>query len=370
MAINLARTAASQKLNKIAEKSIEEVNSKVVKDIPLDLIDPHPDNLKIYSMEGIDSLMVSIEKNGFIGAIDVYSKPDGRYLIYSGHRRYAAMKALGRTTIPCLVYKLEDTYTINRKLIEANINTRILSPLEKAKQLAYFEKNLLDSGFTGSINKEMEETFGISFSTITRLKSITKLIDEIQAWASSPKFPYGAFADASTLPKKSQYRLYELIRDELERFPDAELTSNLVVQMLAQVKREIEKEALKKELQKAVPEPEPVYEEEPVAEIDTSNDEIIYIDDDTESEEVDPDDDMPAMMTSKKIDIPGHIQSTPYGDAAESRQDDRMDAEQDLLHFINGMESILIKDNISLSSSGKDIATSRLKNIIKKIESM
>ena len=152
MAINLARTAASQKLNKIAEKSIEEVNSKVVKDIPLDLIDPHPDNLKIYSMEGIDSLMVSIEKNGFIGAIDVYSKPDGRYLIYSGHRRYAAMKALGRTTIPCLVYKLEDTYTINRKLIEANINTRILSPLEKAKQLAYFEKNLLDSGFTGSIN--------------------------------------------------------------------------------------------------------------------------------------------------------------------------------------------------------------------------
>ena len=140
--------------------------------------------------------------------------------------------------------------------------------------------------------------------------------------------------------------------------------------MLAQVKREIEKEALKKELQKAVPEPEPVYEEEPVAEIDTSNDEIIYIDDDTESEEVDPDDDMPAMMTSKKIDIPGRIQSTPYGDAAESRQDDRMDAEQDLLHFINGMESILIKDNMSLSSSGKDIATSRLKNIIKKIESM
>lgn len=246
MALNLQKTASAKKIDQIAAKGIEEANSKVVKDIPIDLIDPHPDNQKIYSLSGIEALMTSIEKNGFMGAIEVYAKPDGRYLIYSGHRRYTAMKQLERKTIPCLVYAMEDSYVISRKLVESNINTRVLSPIEQARQIDYYEQILNDSGYTGSISDELQRTFGMGERKIRRLRSLTKLTEQFQEWAQSPTFPYDAFYEASSFNSTWQSKLYKLIKNDLDHFPDMELSSSLVSQKIGIIKREIDREQMAK----------------------------------------------------------------------------------------------------------------------------
>ena len=376
MAINLSKTAASKKLEQIAEKSVEEVNAKVVKDIPLELIDVHPDNSKLYSMEGIDSLKSSIEKIGFIGAIDVYKKPDGRYLICSGHRRYTAMKQLGRPTIPCLVYPMEDMYSINRKLVEANINTRVLSPIEKARQIVYMENNLMESGFTGSISKEIQEMFGISGSTIRRLKALTTLNEKFQEWAASPTFPIDDFYDAATLSAVWQERLYTLIEEELKRYPDAELSGSLVRQMVTKVKKEIVSEKQKKDLEKqrqallqeAALQP-PVKEQE----IHISHEEeevIIPIEKPApkppvvEYEDI-SEDEIPPIIHEESEEI-----NLVYDNDQEVIAEAPQNYDDDMLFYLDKLEHLIGTENFQLSSDMKKEASKKLEAFIKQIHDL
>lgn len=377
MAIDLSRTAASHKIEKIALKTVEEANSKVVKDIPLDLIDPHPDNGKLYSMKGIESLMSSIEKDGFIGAIEVYSKSDGRYLIYSGHRRYAAMKALGRSTIPCLIYPMEDTYTINRKLVAANINTRVLSPLEIARQLQYYEQNLQESGFSGSIKKELEETFGYSSSKIFRYRSTLKLSPLFEEWALDVKFPYDTYAGVASLPQKWQERVYELLSQEIKKDPDAWRSKAIVNLALSKVKDEIEQENQKDQPGKApVPQKESSLVNETKNEISMDDSMESFMDDDmpdNTSETVNTEEKAAAPVTKpKSAAINTEPQdSHPTKNLSEEPTSRRTDnSEQNINDYLNKMEYELIKGNLHLSDSSKQTLTEKLEAILQIIRNL
>ena len=371
MAINLSKTAASKKLEQIAEKSVEEANAKVVKDIPLDLIDVHPDNSKLYSMDGIDALKTSIEKIGFIGAIDVYKKPDGRYLICSGHRRYTAMKQLGRATIPCLVYPMEDMFTINRKLVEANINTRVLSPIERARQIVYMENNLEESGFTGSIAKEIQEMFGISSSTIRRLKSLTTLNEKFQEWASSPTFPIDDFYDASNLSAVWQERLYTLISEELKRFPDSELSGSLVRQMIAKVKKEMVNEKLKKEQEKQRQALAQEVITQPVKEREIH---ISQEEDETEIT-IEKHSSMPDVRyeSVEKEEIPPLIreENNDINLVYDDEEDETIENyDDDMLFYLEKMENLICTENFQLSSEIQKEASQKLESFLVQIRSL
>ncbi len=223
MAIDITRNKNSlQKLDDISLKGVEEMNSKVIKDIPLNLIDPNPDNARIFTMTDINGLASSIESTGFVGAIDVYQMDDGRYQILSGHRRYEAVKQLGWDTIPCIVSTLESPDVVMKKLIESNINTRVLSPLELARSLEYYEKALREESFQGSINKELSRIFGISKSKVDGLKSILKMSKSFQQMAESPDFPIAAFMKAYSFPRDKQERLIELIKQHIDSFEEEE----------------------------------------------------------------------------------------------------------------------------------------------------
>lgn len=248
MAINIEKTKIQNQMKTITSKGVEESNNKVIKDIPLNMIDPHPDNKEIYSLTDIESLVRSIEDIGFMGSIEVYLKPDGRYQISAGHRRYEAMKILKKKTIPCIVNKLEDDYTVRKKLIESNINTRVVSPIELSRSILYYERILNESGYPGSVNKELSKVFNISESKISKLKSLNKLTTELQDMAYSLNFPYEAFSEAVSFTKEQQFRLFNLIKEHFKKFPEAELTTILVSQFIQQVKSEIklEKERLER----------------------------------------------------------------------------------------------------------------------------
>ena len=75
--------------------------SKVV-DIPVEQIEPYPNNAKIHDGRQIDKIKESIVQFGFRGSLLVTQKDD-KYEIVCGHGRYYALKDLGRKMIPCEV---------------------------------------------------------------------------------------------------------------------------------------------------------------------------------------------------------------------------------------------------------------------------
>lgn len=225
-------------------------NNIEVKNISLDLIDPNPMNKDIFVVSDIAGLMNSIREHGFMGAIEVYLKPDGRYQISAGHRRYNAMKLLGEKTIPCIVKDLEDESTVAMKLIESNINTRVLSPMELSKAIIAYERALNEEGYSGSVNNKLMHVFNISETKLLKLRSIAKLTDSLQEYAYKVNFPYEAFYDATYFSQDRQKELYELLVDHFKQFPDTELTANLVTQYIQRIKSEIRIEKEKNEREK------------------------------------------------------------------------------------------------------------------------
>lgn len=146
-----------------------------LKDIQIDLIDPNPENPRMYfRQEELDNLLVSIKRYGVQVPISVYQ--DGhRFIIIDGERRWRTCKKLNLQTIPAIIQKkpseLEnllmmfnihslreqwDLFTISNKL------TKIITLLE------------------GSLNRrpneiELSEYTGLTRSTIRRCKLLIEL---------------------------------------------------------------------------------------------------------------------------------------------------------------------------------------------------
>lgn len=267
MAVDMKKTKSMQKIQSISEKGVSEANNKLIKEIPLDLIDPHPMNSVIYTTEGIDGLCHSIESSGFFGAIDVYQKEDGRYMISSGHRRYLAMKKLGKKTIPALISKMEPDDVVLRKLIEANQNTRTPSPMEKAMEIVSYEDALRDGGYKGKVDKKLCEVFNMSTGKLYKIKSIAKLTEELKKYAYNLTFPYEAFSEAVHFSKEQQIKLASMIESHFRLYPDAELSNILAKQFIEQIKTEAKIEKERKEREKYLKQAREMIKEESTLEI-------------------------------------------------------------------------------------------------------
>ncbi len=187
-------------------------------DIKLDQIDPNPENSQLFNMENIEHLANIIKEEGFTTPIEVYKKKDGRYEISSGHRRYEAMKYLGKKTIPCLVFSgFSSDSQKERKLLSSNIAFRRLSPLEFAKAIKCYKQILTKENYKGVKRAKVAEYFNITESNVHRYECLLNLIPELQEFCKRPSFPYSSLRKASTLTKQEQLTLYkELIRIEAE----------------------------------------------------------------------------------------------------------------------------------------------------------
>lgn len=190
-----------------------------LKEIELSQIDPNPGNAQLFNMTNIEHLANIIKEEGFTTPIEVFLKDDGRYEITSGHRRYEAMKLLGRKVIPCCITeKYESDTKRDRKLLSSNIATRKLSPYEMATAIAFYESILKKEKYKGNTRIKVAEYFGISESNVYRYKCILNLIPELQEFCKKPQFPYSSLRAAANLTPEEQKDLYdELLRLEAER---------------------------------------------------------------------------------------------------------------------------------------------------------
>jgi ParB/RepB/Spo0J family partition protein len=81
---------------------MEDKKNKLM-EIQISLIDPNPDNPRVYfRQEELDNLLISIKKYGVQVPISVY-KDKNRYVIIDGERRWRTCRKLNMPTIPAII---------------------------------------------------------------------------------------------------------------------------------------------------------------------------------------------------------------------------------------------------------------------------
>lgn len=243
------KSKSSSMINTVMKKADNTEMDGKKRSIPLDMIDLNKDNEHIFGYTDIDFLAMTIEENGFNGAIEVWAKKDGRYEISSGHRRYLAMKKLGKKEIPCIVYENVPDDIKAKKLILSNIHNRDLTPLRKARAIQYYSDHVLkDSKKYGSgFNKrdELKKEFNISDGQLQNYLSLLKLIPEFQEYTDRNGFPYTNFLKICKLDESMQKELYHTLISVAED-GDISTLSGVIINQYVQ-KMLIDKENQEKE---------------------------------------------------------------------------------------------------------------------------
>lgn len=192
--------------------------------IPIAELRPNGGNF--YDTSNFEDLADSIELNGLLEPLCVFRRGQGtgHYVIFSGHRRYKALRLLYEksgfekwTEVPCIVYP--DPHDANREtvmLIHANSTGRILSNWEKAQQARRLKEALVamregGAELPGRIRDLVAEEMQMSASKLARLEAIGNNLTEVRfakAWREGRLNESVAY-ELSKLPKARQKEAWD-----------------------------------------------------------------------------------------------------------------------------------------------------------------
>ena len=192
--------------------------------IPITELRPNGGNF--YDTSNFEDLADSIELNGLLEPLCVFRRGQGTgsYVIFSGHRRYKALRLLYEksgfekwTEVPCIVYP--DPHDANREtvmLIHANSTGRVLSNWEKAQQARRLKEALVamregGAELPGRIRDLVAEEMQMSASKLARLEAIGNNLTEVRfakAWREGRLNESVAY-ELSKLPKERQKEAWD-----------------------------------------------------------------------------------------------------------------------------------------------------------------
>lgn len=214
--------------------------SYISKELPVELIDDNPDNKTIYDMDKINELINAINEDGFTDPIGVYDMENGRYEIFSGHKRFYAEKQRNESTIGCLVFqKPANDVERARRLIRSNILNRDTKPLTRARELNYYYENvIIPENKQGQKLLHLAEAFGMSIGQVSKHLALLDLIPELQELANNPNISFSSFSTASKLSEEQQKLLYEMILYKKDENGDFHVTRDEIISFIKQIKED------------------------------------------------------------------------------------------------------------------------------------
>jgi ParB family chromosome partitioning protein len=147
-------------------------------EIDLDQLSPSPVQVRApfdpRNREDDAGLVASIRQDGVIQPLLVVLSPQGGpYRVVDGHRRWAAARAAGLSTVPCIVLTLDEVEAAFRTGV-SNLQRRDLTPLEEGQQ--YVE--LMRIG--GLSARELAQRLGKPPRTVQRRVALTSLPSRVQ----------------------------------------------------------------------------------------------------------------------------------------------------------------------------------------------
>lgn len=139
--------------------------------VPLTKIKPHPKNPRL-ELTGIDDLAANIQAQGLLEHL-VLAPPTGSsaaYTLIAGHRRLAAAKAAGLTTVPATLREDLDTPAKQLAAILSENTQRVdLTPIEEADAFTQL------IAFPGMTQKKAAEVTGRSTTFVKQRVALAKL---------------------------------------------------------------------------------------------------------------------------------------------------------------------------------------------------
>lgn len=201
-------------------------NSDTPRITMLPITELRPNGGNFYDTSNFEDLADSIELNGLLEPLCVFRRGQGTgsYVIFSGHRRYKALRLLYEKSgferwaeVPCIVYP--DPHDANREtvmLIHANSTGRVLSNWEKAEQALRLKKALVamregGAELPGRIRDLVAEEMQMSASKLARLEAIGNNLTEVRfakAWREGRLNESVAY-ELSKLPKERQKEAWD-----------------------------------------------------------------------------------------------------------------------------------------------------------------
>ncbi len=204
-------------------KEMIDTSSRVVKRIPLDLIDDFPGHpFSVKDDTDMELLIDSIKQTGVITPIEVREKDGGRYELISGHRRRRASTLAGLSDIPAIIEDLTDEEATIR-MVDANLQREKILPSEKAfaykMKLEAIKRQGKRSDLTSTqvVSKlrsgdAVGKDNGDSREQVRRYIRLTSLIPYFLDMLDNGKLPFTVAVELSYIPEDKQLMLSELIK--------------------------------------------------------------------------------------------------------------------------------------------------------------
>jgi len=141
--------------------------------LPVDRVDPNPRQpRRAIDAEALAALTRSIAADGVVQPVVVRERPDGRYELIAGERRWRAAMAAGLTTVPAVVRNAPDRDALLLAIVE-NVVREDLNAVEVARGYA-----ALADGY-GLTVLEIAERVGRSRSAVSNVLRLLELPDEV-----------------------------------------------------------------------------------------------------------------------------------------------------------------------------------------------
>lgn len=148
-------------------------------EIKVGLIDFAEDNVfgKNDTDEKVQELAKMIDLAGLINPLGVVKQENGRYRLFSGEKRFKAVRFLNWETVPCRVFEGDTPNMVQLKLFIAN-SEREYTAAEKLeiyeKLRAHLEKMKAEREFTGNISRAMEDLMQLSDRQVRKYRQMSE----------------------------------------------------------------------------------------------------------------------------------------------------------------------------------------------------
>ncbi|SMB96724.1 chromosome partitioning protein, ParB family [Thermanaeromonas toyohensis ToBE] len=173
--------------------------------------------------EEVRELALSIREHGLLHPI-VVRPVEGGYEIISGHRRKQALEYLGVKETTVRVVEVDDVEA-ELMLIDANLESRALSPMEVARAIRR-KKELMGerrgrkernncANYSGKTSQLLASEFGLSPRQIENYDKLNDLIPELQLLVERGKLKPTTAVHIASWPPEAQRDLYEALGDEI-----------------------------------------------------------------------------------------------------------------------------------------------------------
>jgi len=139
--------------------------------VPIDLIDPNPDQPR-QVMGDLSDLMASIAEKGIIEPLIVRQRNE-RFQIIAGERRYHAAVQVGLRELPVVIRDVDDAEMTELALVE-NLQRKDLTAFEEAEALQQLAQRC---SYT---HDEMARKLGKSRTAITEALSLNQVPEEVR----------------------------------------------------------------------------------------------------------------------------------------------------------------------------------------------